>query len=316
MTIDRRSLLLGAGALLAARPAASQDRPAPGSATGSDILRLWPGEPPGGGGPVGPPEADERGTVRNIAVPGLEVFTPSRPNGSAMLVAGGGGYTRIAIEREARPAARWLASRGVTAFVLQYRLPREGWGAGPLAPLQDAQRALRLIRFRAAASGLDPNRIGVLGFSAGGHLMGLAATRSAFASYRPGDATDALSARPFAAALIYPVITLEPPYDHTATRVQLIGRHPDPDARAEWSVETHVRSHCPPVFLTQAEDDRVSDIANSRIMARACERAGIRVEAHTLPDGGHGFGLGRPGTPSADWPTWYEAWLRTVGALT
>lgn len=302
MMIDRRSLVLGTTVMLAAGRAVAGPTP----------VRLWPGDPPGGGGPDGSPEIDGRGALSNIAVPALEVFVPLHPNGIAMLVAAGGGYKRIELERESRPAARWLAARGVTAFVLSYRLPREGWTDGPLAPLQDAQRALRLIRSQAATYGVDPSRIGVLGFSAGGHLMGLAATRSAFASYRPVDATDDLPARPFAAALIYPIITLEPPYDHTSTRVQLVGRHPDPGMSAEWSVETHVRSQCPPGFLAQAEDDPISDIANSRIMAKACERAGVRVEAHALPSGGHGFGMGRPGTPSAQWPGWCEAWLRTV----
>lgn len=313
MTIDRRSLLLGAGAVLCARPAASGARPGRGAATGPAVFPLWPGEPPGGGGPAGAPESDGKGAVSDIAVPSLEVFAPARPNGTAVLVAAGGGYKRIEMEREARPAARWLAARGFTAFVLGYRLPREGWIDGALAPLQDAQRALRLIRMRAAPDGVDPERIGVLGFSAGGHLLGLAATRSAFASYRPVDTTDALPARPFTAALIYPIVTLEPPYDHTSTRVELVGRHPDPGASADWSVETHVRSDCPPVFLAQARDDPISDIANSRIMAQACERAGVRVEAHTLETGGHGFGMGRPGTPSAQWPAWYAAWLSRAG---
>jgi acetyl esterase/lipase len=303
MSIDRRSLVLGTAAVLAAGRAVAR----------TASLRLWPGDPPGGGGPGGPPAVNGKGAVSNIAVSGLEVFASSRPNGTAMLVAAGGGYKRIELEREARPAARWLAAHGITAFVLSYRLPREGWTHGPLAPLQDAQRALRVIRSRAAAYGVVPDRIGVLGFSAGGHLMGLAATRSAFASYRSGDATDALPAHPATAALIYPIITLEPPYDHTSTRVQLVGRHPELDLSADWSVETHVRARCPPVFLVQAEDDPISDIANSRIMARACERAGVRVEVHTLASGGHGFGMGRPGNPSTQWPDWYEAWLSKAG---
>jgi acetyl esterase/lipase len=309
MTFDRRSVLLGAGAALVARPTMAGAMPETGAAGDPAWLPLWPGMPPGGGGPVGPPEIGARGAVSNIAVPGLDVFAPARPNGLAILIAAGGGYKRIEKDKEARPAARWLAGRGITAFVLSYRLPREGWVDGPLAPLQDAQRALRLIRTRATAYGIDPERVGVLGFSAGGHLMGLAATRSAFASYPPRDAADAASARPATAALIYPIITLEPPDDHTATRVQLVGRHPTPEASAEWSVETHVRSRCPPVFLTQAEDDPISDVANSRIMARACERAGVPVETHSLATGGHGFGMGRPGTPSEQWPGWYAAWL-------
>ena len=244
------------------------------------------------------------------------VFIGYSPRGVAGLVAGGGGYKRIEFEREARPAARWLAAHGITAFVLAYRLPGEGWDDGPLAPLQDAQRAIRVIRAGARSYGVDPDKVGVLGFSAGGHLMGLAATRSAFASYTPTDATDALSARPAEAALIYPVITLEPPYNHTSTRVQLVGHHPDQAASAGWSVEQHVRVHCPPIFLVQAEDDPIADVMNSRIMARVCERAGVPVELHVVADGGHGFAMGRQGTASAQWPSWYEAWLRTNGART
>ena len=227
-----------------------------------------------------------------------------------MLIAAGGGYKRIELEKEAYPAARWLTARGITAFVLTYRLSREGWNDGPLAPLQDAQRALRIMRAEAERRRLDPTRVGALGFSAGGHLIGLAATRSAFASYEPIDAIDRQSARPELAALIYPVITLKPPYDHTSARRSLVGNHPDAEASAEWSVETHVRSGCPPVFLVQAEDDPISNPANTLIMADACRKAGIPVELHRLPSGGHGFGMGKPGTPSADWPGWWEQWLR------
>ncbi|GBU19193.1 MULTISPECIES: alpha/beta hydrolase [Methylobacterium] len=308
MPPTRRSLLLAAAAL-AARPAraASEDRP---------VVPLWPAGPPGGGGPAGPLETDDRGAIRSIAAPSLEVFVPARPNGAAVLVAAGGGYRRIEVEREARPAARWLAERGIAAFVLAYRLPREGWQAGPMAPLQDAQRALRLIRAGTARAGIDPERVGVLGFSAGGHLMGLAAARSGLRSYAPVDAADAGSARPAAAALIYPIVTLEPPYDRSSTRVQLVGRHPGAAASAEWSVETHVGPRCPPVFLAQAKDDPISDVANSRIMAEACRRAGVPVDLHVVASGGHGFGMGHPGTASADWPSWYEAWLRARGFLT
>ena len=304
--VSRRAVLLGTGAALvsAAIPAAAEER--------TTVVPLWPSGAPGGGGPGGPVEVNELGAISHIATPTLEVFLPDRPNGATMLVAGGGGYRRIEVATEARPAARWLAERGIAAFVLSYRLPDEGWAAGPLAPLQDAQRALRLIRARAQSWRLDPARIGVLGFSAGGHLMGLAATRPAFQSYQPVDATDARSAKPAAAALIYPVITLEPPFQHTTTRRILIGTHPAPGASAEWSVQTHVQASCPPVFLVQAADDPLSDPQNTVIMAEACEQAGVPVEFHRLPSGGHGFGMGKPGTPTGDWPGWFEAWLRRV----
>lgn len=301
--LTRRALLAAGAALAAAAPRAS---------AAETQVPLWPDRPPGAGGPDGPPDIDSHGAVSAVSRPSLTLVAPARPSGIAMLVAAGGGYKRIENEREALPAARWLADRGITAFVLTYRLPAEGWADGPLAPLQDAQRALRLIR--AGVAGVPAaTRLGVLGFSAGGHLMGLAATRSAFASYPPVDAADRLSARPDAAALIYPVITLEPPFDHTSTRRSLVGAHPDPSARAEWSVQTHVAARCPPVFLVQAADDPISDPDNSRIMAEACRRGGIPVELHILPSGGHGFAMGRPGTPSAAWPDWYAAWLGHEG---
>lgn len=309
--IDRRSFLIATAATLAAGPV---------RAAGADpFIPLWPGEPPGGGGPSGPLEVSPRGGVSNVAVPGLERVAPARPNGAAVLVAAGGGYKRIEMEGEGRPAARWLADRGITAFLLQYRLPSEGWADGPLAPLQDAQRALRLIRAEARQGGLgrglDPARIGVLGFSAGGHLMGMASARGAFASYAPRDAADMQSARVDAAALIYPVITLEPPYDNTSTRRSLVGDHPTSEASAHWSVQTYVRPGCASMFLVQAADDPISNAANTRIMDDACRHAGIPVELHRLPSGGHGFGMGRPDTPSAQWPHWYEAWLQARGFL-
>ncbi len=313
--IHRRALMmaiaaLGSGGAWAAPP----ERASTGPDT-TDTMPLWPGVPPGGGGPSGPPKVGQNGALSNIAFPMLEVHRPARPGSGAVLVAAGGGYRQIQMDKEARPAARWLAARGITAFILVYRLPGEGWRDGPRAPLQDAQRALRLIRADAAGSGRDPARIGVLGFSAGGHLLGLAATGFAFQSYAPIDSADNVPARPAAAALIYPVITLEPPYDHTSTRRRLIGDHPTPRQSAEWSVQTHVAAGDPPFFLVQAEDDPISSPQNTVIMAEACARAGVPAEAHLMPSGGHGFGMGRPGTATAQWPGWYETWLRTQGVL-
>lgn len=306
--LNRRTVLIAAGAALLL-PAVRQ------AAAANAVIPLWPSKAPGGGGPKGPVQTSAKGAVSNIVMPTIEVFRPAKPSGAAMLVAGGGGYKRIEMETEARPAAQWLADRGITAFVLSYRLPDEGWREGPRAPLQDAQRALRLIRARSAEYGFRPDHIGALGFSAGGHLMGLAAARSAYRSYRAVDEVDKQPARPSAAALIYPIITLEPPYDRTSTRTVLIGRHPNDEESAEWSVQPHVRSHCPPMFLVQAEDDTISDPHNTLIMAAACKSAGVPCEMHRLASGGHGFGMGRAGTPSAGWPEWYEAWLRKGGFL-
>lgn len=278
-------------------------------------LPLWPGQPPGGGSLSGPLERTAKGAVSHVAEPFLEVFAPATPNGSAAVIAAGGGYKRIQMESEAYPAARWLAARGITAFVLTYRLPGEGWAAGALAPLQDAQRAIRLVRARAHAYGVDPARVFALGFSAGGHLMGMAAARAGFAAYPAVDEADRLPASVAAAALIYPVVTLRPPYDHTSTRRVLVGEHPSPKDSADWSVETWIDAHMPPIFAVQAEDDPIADPANIAILVRAAKAAGIAYEAHTLPSGGHGFGMGKPGTPSAEWPSWFEPWLRQRGLL-
>ncbi|WP_199899019.1 alpha/beta hydrolase [Ideonella sp. B508-1] len=180
--------------------------------------------------------------------------------------------------------------------------------------MQDAQRALRLIRAQARDFQLDPARLGVLGFSAGGHLMGLAATRFGEAHDPPLDAISHQSARPTAAALIYPVITLLPPYEHTSTRRVLVGDHPDAALSRAWSVETGVNADCPPVFLLQAADDPISNPANTERMFEACRRAGVPVERHLLPSGGHGFGMGRSDGPTAQWPLSLASWMHgTLG---
>lgn len=312
--ISRRDLLLG-GAVFATAINMPAFIAKAQNTRDSTRISLWPGLPPGGGGPSGATNISKKGAVTNIAVPRLEIFTPEHPNGAAIIIAGGGGYKRIEEGKESYPAARWLAERGIYAFVLTYRLPIEGWADGPLAPLQDAQRAFRIVRAQASNWNIDPNKIGALGFSAGGHLMGLTATRSAFASYEPVDNVDDQSARPSVAALIYPVITLEAPYDHTSTRRSLVGKHPTDEAVRQWSVESHVSKNCPPIFLIQADDDQISNPANSRIMQQACEQAHVAVEFHPIASGGHGFGMGRPETPATEWPGWFEKWLRAQNML-
>jgi len=281
----------------------------------NEVIALWPDSPPGGGGPRGAVATDRKGAVSNVASPCIEVFLPRRPTGSAVLVAAGGGYKRIEMQSEADPAAGWLNDRGIAAFVLRYRLPVEGWNDGAIVSLQDAQRALRLMRARAGRYGFDSDLVGALGFSAGGHLMGLLSTGFGDPSYAAIDDVDALAARPAATALIYPVISLEPPYDKTSTRRSLTGAHPDRAAEAAWSVDTHVRQGCPAMFLVQAEDDPISNPENTRLMAAACQQANVPVEMHRFATGGHGFGMGKPGTPTTEWPAFYEAWLRERGFI-
>lgn len=278
-------------------------------------LPLWPGTPPGGGGPHGPLAVNAKGGVSNIAIPTLALHRPARPNGAVVLIAGGGGYKRIENRHESDPAAAWLNARGITAAVLTYRLPGEGWTAGPHAPVQDALRAIRLLRAHAKDWAIDPARIGLLGFSAGGHLMGLAGVAPALGAYAPVDVADAQPVGIHALALAYPVITLMPPYDHTWTRRMMIGEHPSAAAGAQWSVQTHVRHGDAPTFLVQAQDDPISNPQNTVLMAEACRRAGVAVELHRPETGKHGFGMGRPGTATMAWPGWYAAWLARQGML-
>jgi len=274
----------------------------------SQTLPLWPSTPPGGGGPSGPPRSTRTGSLTNIATPTLTLHLPNTPNGAAILIAAGGGYRHIEMGKEALPAAIWLTQQGITAFTLQYRLPEEGWSAGPRAPFQDAQRALQIIQTLSHQLGLT--RIAALGFSAGAHLLGLTIAQ-------PNWPTPTCQSAPTLATflMIYPIITLMPPFQNTSTRKVLIGHHPSPEEAAAWSVQTHITPAFPPCFLVQAADDPISNPANSALMESACQHAHIPVERHLFPTGGHGFGMGRPGTQTTEWPTLAENWLRKTRLL-
>jgi acetyl esterase/lipase len=269
---------------------------------------LWPDIPPGGGGPVGARVENHHGDISHIAMPSLRMLRPDKPNGTAVLIAAGGGYRFISERHEAGAAAKWLVERGITAFILTYRLPGEGWQVGPLAPLQDAQRALRLIRAQAKPLGLDEGRIGCMGFSAGGHLMGMLATRFQQQSYSAINSADQFSPRPDFAVLAYPVITLKAPYDHTWTRHQLVGHKPSDQAVSQWSVDTGVKPNDPPFFIVHAKDDPVANFENALLMQRACQKASVPVELITLETGGHGFAMGAK--ERVVWTPALEAWMR------
>lgn len=312
--MNRRNFIIGAGAAFLAGCVDAKQR-GPRESLATENLLLWPATPPGGGGPSGSVVIDKRGAVSNVSLPTLTVYAPKNPNGSAMLIAAGGGYKRIEMETEAHPAARWLSERGITAFVLTYRLPNEGWNTGAMAPLQDAQRALRLIRANAEKYRIDRSKLGVLGFSAGGHLLGMASVRADFASYTPIDSIDSHSAKVDISALIYPIITLEEPYAKTSTAHILVGRHADEQEAAQWSVQNFVTPQTPPMFLVQAKDDPISNPMNTVIMQQACEKMHVPCELHQLASGGHGFGMGKSGTPTEVWPHFYRSWLQREGEL-
>jgi acetyl esterase/lipase len=242
--------------------------------------------------------------------PRIDIYRPAHPNGAAVLVIAGGGYAHIAIDKEAVPAARWLVANGVTAAVLHYRLP--GDGVPVAAPFQDAQRAMRILRADAAALGIDPAHIGVLGFSAGGHLAGIIVTRFGDAFYAAADAIDRVSSRPDFAALIYPVVSMQPPLDTTQASRRLSA---EADAATAYSVQLHVSGNTPPVFLAHAVDDPIASVNHSRLMADALLREHVPFELHLFERGGHGWGLGAAGTPVSAWPSLFTAWARGHGFL-
>lgn len=266
-------------------------------------LELWPSVP-GSTEVLAPP-------ARSPAEPPrIDIYRPAHPNGAAVLVIAGGGYAHIAIDKEAVPAARWLAAGGITAAVLHYRLP--GGGVPVAAPFQDAQRAMRRLRADATVLGIDPARIGVLGFSAGGHLAGITATRFGDAFYAAADDIDRLSSRPDFAALIYPVISMQPPLDTTQASRRLSA---EADAATAYSVQLHVSGNTPPVFLAHAVDDPIASVNHSRLMADALLREHVPFELHLFERGGHGWGLGAAGTPASAWPQLFAAWARGHGFL-
>lgn len=290
---------------------------APATIEADAVIPLWPAGPPGGvttglmelivfrDNPFGLTDR----AAHNVTAPSLSVFFPEKPDGSAILIIPGGGYKWVVIDKEGFEGARHFSAQGATVYVLRYRLPHQGWAAGPDAPLQDAQRAMRLIRARAGEDGIDPDRITVAGFSAGGHLAGTLAMQFDKPVYAPVDAADALSARPDGAALVYPVATMAEPFAHPGSRLNMIGQAPSPEAIAAWSLETMVRADMPPVFLMHAADDEAVPVENALILYDALRGAGVPVALHVFEAGGHGFGLrGIAGTPLEAWPSLLRAW--------
>ncbi|MEP7311359.1 MAG: alpha/beta hydrolase [Pseudomonadota bacterium] len=277
-------------------------------------LPLWTGSPPGFKGfrkqPL--PPGWSAAYRRNVAMPELQVFRPQRPNGTAVIAMPGGAYWFVSIANEGADLAPRLTALGITVFVLTYRLPGEGWDARANVPLQDAQRAVRLVRSRAAEFRIDPAKVTVLGFSAGGHLAATLATGYAQRTYDPVDAADREDPRPSAAGLIYPVVTMREPLTHGLSRRLLLGDAPSPADVDLRSAELQVSGNTPPLFLVHAMDDAAVPVENSIQLMQSMRAARRPVEAHLLQNGGHAFGVGRPGTPSAQWIELFSAWLGTA----
>lgn len=333
MDVGRRAVLAGGltGSLLAAGPAASQTPPRlpPTPAAGDpdappwparEVYRIWPGRQPGEG-PTLPtpddtmngPKGDRKLWVRGVAHAELHVFRAGHPDGSALLAIPGGGYSFVSVQNEGIEVAQHFNALRTTVFVLVYRLPREGWTDGHLAPIQDAQRAMRFIRARPAHFRIDPDRLGVIGFSAGGHLAADLATSFADKLYTPVDEADRLSARPAFAGLIYAVTSLLP-LNGNAAPSSMLGPGLSQAVLEARSPIRHIRAETPPTFVAHAMDDPVVNPQNSLAWMSACHAAGRPVEGHLFEVGGHAFALRYPeDRPGSLWPDLFSRWLRKNG---
>jgi acetyl esterase/lipase len=275
-------------------------------------IDLWPGTAPGGRPPVVGSEVRlGKGSLTDIEKPQYQVYLPAKDKatGAAAVILPGGGYSGLAAGHEGEDYAKWLAERGVAGILVKYRVHREDAAGYQFpVPFLDARRAIRTARSKAAAWGVDPKKIGIMGSSAGGHLASLCATR--FADTFPAetqDEIDSLSCRPDFAILIYPVISMQDPLRHEGSRDRLLGRDPSLESQLKCSTDRAVTKDTPPVFLLTTSDD-VVDCRNSLSFAAACKDHGVPVSLHLFEAGGHGYGLNGKG-PLEAWPTLFEAWL-------
>jgi acetyl esterase/lipase len=259
---------------------------------------LWPGPAPVGDG-----------SVDGAGKPRITVHIPENPNGAAAVICPGGGYGGLVTGAEGHGIAAWLGRHGIAGIVLEYRLP-----AGRSAvPFLDAPRAIRTARHRAAEWKLDPARVGIIGFSAGGHLAATAATHPAAGDPAATDPIDRLSGRPAFAILVYPVITMGPA-GHGGSLRNLLGAEPSPELVERFSSERQVTAKTPPTFLAHAVDDKPVPIGNSRAFHEACRRAGVESRLLELPSGGHGL----DGYKGPNWDAWQTGsleWLSGLGLV-
>ncbi len=276
-------------------------------ADGPLVLAVWPGKVPGDYGTIGeegfrPPSTaptKDAKWLTNVTKPTITVFRPAKDKntGAAMLICPGGGYWNLAWDLEGEEVAAWLNRAGITGIVLKYRVPRRPGQPEELpapGPLLDAQRALSLVRSRAAEWRIDPHRIGIVGFSAGGHLALATGTNFDRRAYEPMDDIDKVDCRPDFVVSVYPGYL---------------------EANGVLASYIRIPAGTPPVFLVHASDDTMSNAENSVVMYLALKRAGVPTELHVYGAGGHGFGVRKSSRPCSTWPERCIAWLRNLGVL-
>lgn len=252
----------------------------------------------------------ENGILNNVSkvtTPSITVFVPEKPNGSAIVICPGGGYGYLAINKEGFKVAKWLNTLGITAFVLKNRLPSdEIMSDKTIGPLQDAQEAIRYVRRNAEKWAINVQKVGVIGFSAGGHLAATLSTHYKDEVYK---INDSISARPDFSILIYPVISMDDKITHKGSRTNLLGLTPSEALKEKYSNEKHINANTPPTLLIHAVDDKSVAVENSLQYFLALKEHNVPAEIHLYQNGKHGFGLGNKGTTSLKWTKQCEEWL-------
>lgn len=248
--------------------------------------------------------------ISKISRPTLSVYKPQKPNGKAVIICPGGGYSILAFDKEGTRVAEEMNRWGITAFVLKNRLPDDSINIDrSLAPLQDAQQAIRIIRQQAKKYGINPQQIGIMGFSAGGHLASTAATHFNFRA--DAQNSDTISVRPDFAILIYPVISFDSSITHKGSRNNLVGTQPSKEKELFFSNDTQVTALTPPSFLVHASDDGAVPVENSIRYYQSCVKYKVPVEMHLYPKGGHGFGMNNK-TTDDNWLERLRNWLQKL----
>jgi acetyl esterase/lipase len=249
---------------------------------------------------------DALATLDEEHTPNLTVFLAENPTGEAVIICPGGGYSGLAINHEGYDIARRFNESGIAGFVLKYRLPDSLRSARPhLSPIQDLQTAIDLVRFRAKEFNVSPNKIGIMGFSAGGHLASTGTTHFDKGYIKPKSG----SVRPDFSILIYPVISMDPTFTHGGSRVKLLGKDPKPELQEAFSNEKQITKETPPVFLVHSADDGVVPVKNSLTFAESLAEKHVLFEMHIFPQGGHGYGMNNQ-TTATEWFPMCVNWIK------
>jgi len=279
-------------------------------------IKLWEGKIPNKISDTSYIEWMSKGdNIMQISDPTLSVFLPNKgkANGTAVMICPGGGYSFLSFENEGFQVASWLNDLGITAFILKYRLPNDAiMEDKSIGPLQDAQRAVRLIRRKAHKWNINPQKIGVIGFSAGGHLAASLATHFDEKVYTPDDK---LSARPDFSILVYPVITMKEKYAHQGSKRNLLGKDPNKDLIEFFSNELMVTANTPPTFLIHAADDQTVPVENSLMYFNSLRTNDVPSELHIYQKGGHGFALKASESTEVLWTKACELWMKMMDVI-